>query len=74
MGKRRQYMQKDQREQLARCIVKYAKAIGRSRRKGRAMKGGTEKRDETREGTPARVPYIGKPDKKRKCWRPERKR
>ena len=34
------------------------------------MKGGTEKRDETREGTPARVPYIGKPAKKLKCWRP----
>ena len=33
-----------------------------------------EKRDETREGTPARIPYIGKPVKKRKCWRPERKR
>jgi len=38
------------------------------------MKGGTEKRDETRAETPARVPYIGKPAKKLKCWRPERKR
>ena len=34
---------------------------------------GTEKREETREGTSARVPYIGKPVKKRKCWRPKRK-
>ena len=37
------------------------------------MKGETEKREETREETPARVPYIGKPVKKRKCWRPLRK-
>lgn len=38
------------------------------------MKVETEKREETRERTPARIPYIGKPVKKRKCWRPERKR
>ena len=25
------------------------------------------------EETPARVPYIGKPAKKLKCWRPARK-
>jgi hypothetical protein len=37
------------------------------------MRDGTEKREETREETPARVPYIGKPVKKRKCWRPLRK-
>jgi hypothetical protein len=38
------------------------------------MKVETEKREGTREGTPAHVPYIGKPVKKLKCWRPERKR
>ncbi len=34
----------------------------------------TEKRDETREESPSRVPYIGKPMKKRKCRRPKKKR
>jgi len=34
------------------------------------MKGETEKREGTRAETPARVPYIGKPAKKLKCWRP----
>ena len=37
------------------------------------MRDETEKREETREGTSARVPYIGKPVKKRKCWRPKRR-
>ena len=37
------------------------------------MKGETEKREGTRAETPARVPYIDKPVKKRKCWRPLRK-
>ena len=36
------------------------------------MKDETEKRMETREETPARVPYIGKSVKKLKCWRPKR--
>ena len=45
-------MQKDQREQLARCIELMQKEV---------------------EESPARVPYIGKPVKKRKCWRPLRK-
>ena len=36
------------------------------------MKDEAEKCTETREGTPVRVPYIGKPEKKRKCWRPPR--
>ena len=49
VGKRRQYMQKDQREQLARCIELMQKDV---------------------EESPARVPYIGKPAKKLKCWRP----
>ena len=42
-------MQKDQREQLARCIELMQKDV---------------------EESPARVPYIGKPAKKLKCWRP----
>lgn len=37
------------------------------------MRDETEKREETREGTSARVPCINKPVKKRKCWRPLRK-
>ena len=37
------------------------------------MKDEAEKCTETREGTPVRVPYIGKPKIKRKCWRPPRK-
>ena len=45
-------MQKDQREQLARCIELMQKDV---------------------EESPVRVPYIGKPAKKRKCWRPARK-
>jgi hypothetical protein len=53
VGKRRQYMQKDQREQLARCIELMQKDV---------------------EESPARVPYIGKPVKKRKCWRPKREK
>lgn len=37
------------------------------------MKGETEKREGTRAETPARIPYIGKPAKKLKCWRPKRR-
>lgn len=36
------------------------------------MENETEKRMETREDAPARVPYIGKSVKKLKCWRPKR--
>ena len=52
VGKRRQYMQKDQKEQLTRCLGLMQKDV---------------------EESPARVPYIGKPAKKLKCWRPARK-
>lgn len=37
------------------------------------MRDENEKDLGAREGTPARVPYIGKPVKERKCWRPLRK-
>ena len=52
VGKRRQYMQKDQKEQFAKCIELMQKDV---------------------EESTARIPYIGKPVKKRKCWRPKRK-
>ena len=42
------------------------------RRNALLHKDEAEKSTETREGTPVRVPYIGKPEKKRKCWRPPR--
>ena len=45
-------MQKDQKEQFAKCIELMQKDV---------------------EESPARIPYIGKPVKKRKCWRPKRR-